>query len=40
MKRKLLLLGATGLTGQQLLARAIEQGHDATYSRGMAIIGC
>jgi putative NADH-flavin reductase len=30
MKRKLLLLGATGLTGQQLLAQAIEQGHDVT----------
>ena len=30
MERKLLLLGATGLTGQQLLARALEQGHDIT----------
>ena len=30
MERKLLLLGATGLTGQQLLAQAIEQGHDIT----------
>ena len=30
MKRKLLLLGATGLTGQQLVARAIDQGHDLT----------
>jgi putative NADH-flavin reductase len=27
---KLLLLGATGLTGQQLLAQALEQGHDVT----------
>ena len=30
MKRKLLLLGATGLTGQQLLAQSIEKGHDIT----------
>jgi putative NADH-flavin reductase len=30
MKRRLLLLGATGLTGQQLLAQAIEQGHEIT----------
>ena len=30
MTRKLLLLGATGLTGQQLLAQAIERGHDIT----------
>jgi NAD(P)-dependent dehydrogenase (short-subunit alcohol dehydrogenase family) len=30
VERKLLLLGATGLTGQQLLAQAIEQGHDIT----------
>src|SRR2546425_5551249 len=30
MKRRLLLLGATGLTGQQLLAQALEQGHDIT----------
>jgi putative NADH-flavin reductase len=28
MNRKLLLLGATGLTGRQLLAQALEQGHD------------
>src|SRR5436853_551937 len=30
MKRRLLLLGATGLTGQQLLVQALEQGHDIT----------
>src|SRR6266566_3932782 len=30
MTRKLLLLGATGLTGRQLLSQAIEQGHDIT----------
>jgi putative NADH-flavin reductase len=30
MMRRLLLLGATGLTGRQLLAQAIEQEHDIT----------
>lgn len=30
MKRRLLLLGATGLTGQQLLAKALDQGHEVT----------
>jgi putative NADH-flavin reductase len=30
MNLKLLLLGATGLTGRQLLAQAIEQGHEIT----------
>ena len=30
MTRKLLLLGATGATGRQLLAQALEQGHEIT----------
>lgn len=30
MKPRLLVLGATGLTGQQLITRALEQGHDVT----------
>jgi putative NADH-flavin reductase len=30
MTRKLLLIGATGATGRQLLAQALEQGHEVT----------